>query len=34
LGVQQPLYALDDLVAMVQEELEKVDVCLERHRCG
>jgi len=34
LRVEQPLYEFDDLVAMVQEELEKVDVCLERHRCG
>jgi hypothetical protein len=33
LGVQQPLQALDDLIAMVQEELKKFDMCLKRH-CG
>ena len=31
LGVQQPLYSLDDVVAMGQEELEKLDVGLKRH---
>ena len=31
LGVQQSLYSLDDVIAMGQEELEKLDVCLKRH---
>jgi hypothetical protein len=31
LRVQQPLYSLDDVIAMGQEELEKLDVCLKRH---
>ena len=31
LGVQQPLYSLDDFIAMGQEELEKFDMCLKRH---
>jgi len=31
LGVQQPLYLLDDVAAMREEELEKFDVCLKRH---
>jgi hypothetical protein len=32
LGVQQPLNALDDFIAMGQEELEEFDMCLKRHR--
>ena len=31
LGVQHILDALDDLIAMGQEELEKFDMCLKRH---
>jgi hypothetical protein len=31
LGVQQRLDSLDDLIAMGQEESEKLDVCLKRH---
>jgi hypothetical protein len=31
LGVQNPLYALDDLIAMGEEELEEFDMCLEWH---
>ena len=31
LGVQHPLYSLDDFIAMGQEELEKFDMCLKRH---
>ena len=31
LGVQHPLYSLDDVCAMGQEELEKFDMCLKRH---
>ncbi len=31
LGVQHPLYSLDDVIAMGQEELEKFDMCLKRH---
>jgi hypothetical protein len=31
LGVQDPLYALDDVGAIRQEELEKFDMCLKRH---
>lgn len=31
LRVQQPLYSLDELVAMGQEEPEKLDVRLKRH---
>jgi hypothetical protein len=31
LRVQQPLYALDDLIAPGQEEAEKFDMCLKRH---
>ena len=34
LGVQQPLYLLDDVAAMREEELEKFDVCLKRHLAG
>ena len=38
LGVQQPLYSLDDFIAMGQEQLEKFDMRLKRHlartRCG
>jgi hypothetical protein len=34
LGVQNPLYALDDLIAIGQEELEQFDMCLERHLAG
>ena len=32
LGVQHPLYSLDDVIAMGEEELEKLDMCLKRHR--
>jgi hypothetical protein len=32
LGVQESLYSLDDVSATGQEELEKFDVCLKRHR--
>jgi hypothetical protein len=32
LGVQQPLYSLDDVIAMGQEELEKLDVGLKRNQ--
>jgi AhpD family alkylhydroperoxidase len=32
LGVQYSLYALDDVIAMGQEELQKFDMCLKRHR--
>jgi hypothetical protein len=31
LGVQHPLYSLDDVIALRQEELEKLDMCLKRH---
>ena len=31
LGVQHPLYSLDDVIAMGQEELEKFDMRLKRH---
>jgi hypothetical protein len=31
LGAQHSLYALDDVIAMGQEELKKFDMCLERH---
>jgi hypothetical protein len=31
LGVQHPLYALDDVVAMGEKEVEKLDVSLKRH---
>src|SRR5687767_7066598 len=31
LGVQHPLYSVDDVTAMGQEELEKFDVRLKRH---
>jgi hypothetical protein len=31
LGVQHPLYSLDDVTAMVEEELEQLEMCLERH---
>ena len=31
LGVQHPLYSLDDVIAMSQEELEKFDMCLKSH---
>ena len=31
LGVQQPLYSLDDFIAMGQEQLEKFDMRLKRH---
>src|SRR5215471_7955774 len=31
LGVQQPLYPLDDFIAMAQEQLEKFDVRVKRH---
>jgi hypothetical protein len=31
LGVQQPLYSVDDVITMGQEELEKFDMCLKRH---
>ena len=31
LGVQHPLYSLDDVSAMGQEELEKFDMCLKWH---
>ena len=31
LGVQQPLYSLDDFIAMGQELLEKFDVRVKRH---
>jgi hypothetical protein len=31
LGVQQPLYSLDDFIAMDQEQLEKFDMRVERH---
>jgi hypothetical protein len=31
LGVHYPLYSLDDVIAMGQEELEKFDMCLKRH---
>ena len=32
LSVQQPLYSLDDLIALGQEKSEKVDVRFKRHR--
>ncbi len=31
LGVQQPLYSLDDFIAMGQEQLEKFDMRVKRH---
>src|SRR5499427_857018 len=31
LGVQQPLYSLDDFIAMAQEQLEKFDMRVKRH---
>lgn len=31
LGVQHPLYALDDFIAMRQEAVEKFDMCLKGH---
>jgi hypothetical protein len=31
LGVQHPLYSLDDFIAMGQEELEELDMCSKRH---
>jgi hypothetical protein len=31
LGVQQPLYFLDDFIAMGQEQLEKCDMRVKRH---
>ena len=31
LGVQQPLYSLDDFIAMGQEQLEKLDMRVKRH---
>ena len=31
LDVQQPLYFLDDLVAIRQEQLEHFDMCVKRH---
>jgi len=31
LGVQHPLYSLDDVSPMGQEELEKFDMCLKWH---
>jgi hypothetical protein len=31
LGVQQPLYSLDDFIAMDQEELEKFDLRVKSH---
>jgi hypothetical protein len=31
LGVQQPLYSLDDFIAMGQEPLKKFDVRVKRH---
>src|SRR5215510_1710627 len=31
LSVQQPLYPLDDFIAMAQEQLEKFDMRLKRH---
>src|SRR5262245_8855111 len=31
LGVQQPLYSLDDFIAMDQEQLEKFDMRVKRH---
>ena len=31
LGVQHSLYSLDDVIAMGQEEVEEVDMCLKRH---
>jgi len=31
LGVQQPLYCLDDLIAVGQEQLEKFDMRPKRH---
>ena len=34
LGVQHPLQAFDDRIAMGQEELKKFDVCLKRHVGG
>jgi hypothetical protein len=34
LGVQHPLKAFDDLVAIGQEELKKFDMCLKRHVGG
>jgi hypothetical protein len=36
LGVQYPLYSLDDFIALGQEELEKFDLCLKGHLqyCG
>ena len=32
LGVQYTLYSLDDVIAMGQEELQKFEMCLKRHR--
>ena len=32
LGVQQPLYSFDDFIAMGQEQLEKFDMRVKRHR--
>jgi hypothetical protein len=32
LGVQQPLYSLDDFIAMGQEQLEKFDMRVKRHQ--
>ena len=34
LGVQDPLYSLDDVSLMGEEELKKFDVCLKRHLTG
>ena len=34
LCVQQPLYSLDDVMLMGEEELEKFDMCLKRHLAG
>jgi hypothetical protein len=31
LGVQQPLYFLDDLGAIRQEQFEHFDMCVKRH---
>src|SRR5262245_64577933 len=31
LGVQQPLYSLDDFIAMYQEQLENFDMRVKRH---
>jgi hypothetical protein len=34
LGVQQPLYSLHDFIAMGQEQLEKFDMGVKRHRAN